>query len=204
MTLELFPFHQVDFKNAIEARAIRKEFAAGEVILREQMHVQAIPLIEKGLLGVYRTEESGKEMLLYYIRPGESCIMSFLAGMHQDTSKIQAIAEEETTLLLLPIQDVSNWIKLYPEWIDYIFKLYHQRFEELLNVVNALAFQKMDDRLAQHLKKKADITGQRELMVTHQQLADELGTTREVISRILKQMEKNGLVTLLRNKIILM
>ena len=197
------PFHQKEFQDAIAANAVKKQFKAGEVILREQVHVQMIPLITKGLLGVYRTDEAGREMLLYYIRPGESCIMSFLAGIHQDTSKIKAVAEEDTEMLMVPMSQVTEWIKIYPEWIDYIFKLYHQRFEELLEVVNAVAFHKMDDRLWHHLTKKAEITGSKEFSLTHQQLADEMGSTREVISRILKQMEKNGLVQLHRNKILL-
>ena len=107
----------------------------------------------KGSIRVLRTDEDGREILLYYIKAGESCIMSFLGGMHQDTSKIKAVAEEETEILFIPIDKVSLLIKDYPEWLDYIFRLYHKRFEELLDVVNAIAFKKLDERLLDFIRK---------------------------------------------------
>jgi CRP/FNR family transcriptional regulator len=151
-----------------------------------------------------RTDEDGREILLYYIKAGESCIMSFLGGMHHDTSKVKAVAEEETEILFLPIDKVSLLIKEYPEWLDYIFRLYHKRFEELLEVVNAVAFKKMDERLLNFIKKKCNLTNSRTLNVTHEQLANELGTARTVVSRLLKQMEDEGLVKLGRNNIFLL
>ena len=151
-----------------------------------------------------RTEEDGREILLYYIKAGESCIMSFLGGIHHDTSKIRAIAEEETEILFIPIEKVNLLIKDFPEWLDYIFRLYHMRFEELLEVVNAVAFKKMDQRLLDFLKKKSTLTNSNTLNMTHEQLANELGTARVVVSRLLKQMEENNIVNLGRNKITLL
>ena len=150
-----------------------------------------------------RTDEDGREILLYYIRPGESCIMSFLGGIHNDTSKVIAIAEEPTEILFIPIDKVNELIREYPEWLDYIFRLYHRRFEELLEVVNAVAFKKMDERLLAFIKKKSEMTNNKVINVTHEQLANELGTVRVVISKLLKQMEEEGLVELGRNKITL-
>lgn len=89
-----------------------------------------------------RTDEDGREILLYYIKQGESCIMSFLGGIHQDTSKVKAIAEEDSEILFIPIHAVGMLLKEYPEWLEYIFSLYHKRFEELLDVVNAVTFKK--------------------------------------------------------------
>ena len=151
-----------------------------------------------------RTDEDGREILLYYIKPGESCIMSFLGGMHHDTSKVRAIAEEETEILFIPTDQVSALIREYPEWLDYIFRLYHKRFEELLDVVNAIAFKKLDARLLDFIRKKCALSGSQTISVTHEQLANELGTARAVVSRLLKQMEDEGLVQLGRNKISLM
>lgn len=199
----LLPFHQKDFTEEIEASAIVKSLKAGEQIVGMNKFIQVIPILNSGLLGVYRTDDDGRDMLLYYIKPGESCIMSFLAGINNDTSKVKAIAEEDSELTLVPIDKVTQWVRKYPEWTDYIFKLYHQRFEELLNVVNSIAFQKMDERIWQLLMKKSKLSNSKEIQVTHQQLADELGSTREVISRLLKQMEKTGIVSLGRNKITL-
>lgn len=178
-----------------------KTFPEGEAILNENAYIRAIPIVVSGSIKVMRTDDEGREILLYYIRAGESCIMSFLGGLHHDTSKVKAVAEEETEVLFLPVDKVSELIKEYPEWLDYIFRLYHKRFEELLDVVNAVAFKKMDERLLNFIKKKTEISGAKTLYVTHEQLANELGTARVVVSRLLKQMEDEGLVKLGRNKI---
>lgn len=180
---------------------ISKTFREGDTILRENAYVHSIPIVMSGTVKVLRTDDDGKEILLYYIRPGESCIMSFLGGIHQDTSKVKAVVEEDSEILFIPIDKVSALIKEYPQWLDYIFRLYHKRFEELLEVVNAIAFKKMDERLLQLLHKKAEVSGSKNLHVTHEQLSQELGTARVVISRLLKQMEDEGLVQLGRNKI---
>jgi CRP/FNR family transcriptional regulator, anaerobic regulatory protein len=129
--------------------------------------------------------------------------MSFLGGIHNETSKIKAIVEEDAEILFIPVEKASEWVKKFPEWSDFIFKLYHKRFEELLSVVNAIAFQKLDERLLQLLTQKSKLTHSKEIVVTHSQLAEELGTAREVISRVAKQMENEGLIRLSRNKITL-
>jgi CRP/FNR family transcriptional regulator len=181
-----------------------KTFSEGDIILNDNSYIKAIPIVTTGSIRVMRTDEDGREILLYYIKAGESCIMSFLGGMHHETSKIKAVAEEETEVLFIPIDKISFLIKEFPEWLDYIFRLYHKRFEELLEVVNAVAFKKMDERLINFIKKKCELTQSKTLVVTHEQLAHELGTARVVVSRLLKQMEDEGLVKLGRNKITLM
>ena len=184
--------------------SVHKTFEEGDVILQENAHIRSIPIVTSGSIRVMRSEGDEKEILLYYIKAGESCIMSFLGGLHNDTSKVRAVAEETTDILFVPVTKVKELIREYPEWLDYIFRLYHQRFEELLEVVNAVAFKKMDERLLLFLEKKADISQSRILSVTHEQLAAELGTARVVVSRLLKQMEVEGLVKLGRNKISLL
>jgi CRP/FNR family transcriptional regulator len=181
--------------------SVPKTFAEGDVILQENAHIRSIPIVTSGSIRVMRSEGDEKEILLYYIRSGESCIMSFLGGIHNDTSKVKAIAEEETDILFIPVHKVKELIKEYPEWLDYIFRLYHQRFEELLEVVNAVAFKKMDERLLLFLQKKSEVSQSQTMTITHEQLAAELGTARVVVSRLLKQMEVEGLVRLGRNKI---
>ncbi|HRO76103.1 MAG TPA: Crp/Fnr family transcriptional regulator, partial [Crocinitomicaceae bacterium] len=114
-----------------------------------------------------------------------------------------AEVEEDAEVLFLPIDKVSSFIKAYPQWLDYIFRLYHKRFEELLDVVNAIAFKKVDERLLDLLYKKEELTGSKTLNITHEQLANELGTARVVVSRLLKQLEEIGKVKLGRNKIVL-
>lgn len=184
--------------------SIRKEYQAGSIILNENSSIRSIPIVTNGTLKVIRTEEDGREILLYYIKAGESCIMSFLGGMHNETSKVKAEVEEDAEILFLPMDKVALFIKEYPQWLDYIFRLYHKRFEELLEIVNAIAFKKVDDRLLSLLYKKQELTENNILNITHEQLANELGTARTVVSRLLKQLEEIGKVKLGRNKIILM
>ena len=180
---------------------IHKKYKAGDVILNENSHIRSIPIVIMGVLKVTRTEEDGREILLYYIKAGESCIMSFLGGMHNETSILKAEVEEDAELLFLPLDKVSLFIKEYPQWLDYIFRLYHKRFEELLDIVNAIAFKKVDERLLSLLRKKAELTHSQSISITHEQLANELGTARVVVSRLLKQLEDSGMVKLGRNKI---
>ena len=181
-----------------------KSFEEGETILNENAYIKAIPIVTKGSIRVMRTDEDGREILLYYIKAGESCIMSFLGGLHQDTSKVKAVAEEATEILFIPIEKVISLIKEYPQWLEYIFRLYHKRFEELLEVINAVAFKKMDERILNFIQKKCEMAQSKTISITHETLSLELGTARVVVSRLLKQMEDAGLVKLGRNKITLL
>lgn len=196
---DFFPYPGVIEK--LRDGGIEKTFQAGEVILRENAYVRSIPLVMKGMIRVMRSHDDGREILLYYIRAGESCIMSFLGGLHHDTSKVSAIAEEETEILFVPVEKITQLMKDDPAWTDYFFRLYHKRFEELLEAVNAIAFKKLDERLIDFIEKKVSLTGNKQLSITHEQIAGELGTSRVVISRLLKQLEDEGQVKLERNRI---
>ncbi|MBS1773322.1 MAG: Crp/Fnr family transcriptional regulator [Bacteroidetes bacterium] len=190
-------------KEELYAIGTTKTYAEGEVIMNENSYIRAIPIVISGSIRVMRVDEEGREILLYYIRPGESCIMSFLGGIHHETSKVKAVAEENVEILFIPIDKAGILIKENSEWLDYIFRLYHKRFEELLSVVNDVAFKKMDDRILQFLKEKQKLSGSNEITITHNALAEELGTSRVVVSRLLKQLESEGQVKLGRNKILL-
>ncbi|WP_294202638.1 Crp/Fnr family transcriptional regulator [uncultured Chryseobacterium sp.] len=183
---------------------VTKTYHEGDIILDENSSIRSIPIVMKGMMKVIRTEEDGREILLYYITAGESCIMSFLGGMHNEKSIVKAEVEEDTEILFLPVDKVSLFIKEHPEWLDYIFRLYHKRFEELLDIINAIAFKKVDERLLTLLYKKSEIQDSKTLIITHEQLANELGTARVVVSRLLKQLEDSGKLQLGRNKIILL
>ena len=204
------PVLNTEFKSSPElleqlyAHGISKTFEAGTVILNENASIRSIPIVTRGSIKVIRTDEDGREILLYYLQAGESCIMSFLGGMHHETSKVKAEVEEEAEILFLPVEKVSLFIREYPQWLDYIFRLYHKRFEELLEIINAIAFKKVDERLLNLLQKKEKLTGNKTILVTHEQLAAELGTARVVVSRLLKKLEEEGAVQLGRNKIILL
>ncbi|WP_449388247.1 Crp/Fnr family transcriptional regulator [Chryseobacterium lineare] len=193
-----------EFKKEIASNENLKLFPAGTVILDINSYIHYIPLVVSGSIKVIRTEEDGREILLYYLTPGESCISSILSGLTQDTSKVKVVVEEDAEILMISLQQSKEWLRKYPEWTDFIFGLYQRRFEDLLEVVNSVAFQKADTRLLHLLNQKAQLYKSKELNVTHQQLADELGITREAVSRVLKQIETDGKIKLSRNKITLL
>ena len=162
-----------------------------------------MPLLLKGQLRILREDDEGHELLLYYIRPGETCAMSLTCCSGNAVSNVRAIAEEDTELLLLPIQIIDEWTTKYPSFKSFILKTYQKRFEELLNTIDSIAFHNLDDRLSQLLKHKSEKEGS-ELKTTHQELANQLNSSREVISRLLKQMERKGKIQMGRNKITLL
>ncbi|HEY9486903.1 MAG TPA: Crp/Fnr family transcriptional regulator [Chryseosolibacter sp.] len=178
-----------------------KTLAPDSVMLGDSDYIKHIPIVLSGSIKVLRQDEDGREILLYYIKPGESCIMSLLGAATNSTSKVKAVVEDAAEVLMLPVHKASDLIKENPRWLEFIFQLYNKRFEELLSVVNAIAFQKVDIRLWHFLLTKMNMSGTTELNITHQQIADELGTAREVVSRLLKQLEKDKKVALSRNKI---
>jgi len=178
-----------------------KTFSADTVLIDENDYIKFVPIVLNGSLKVFKLDDDGREMLLYYIKPGESCVMSFLGATCNGTSKIKAVVEEEAEVLVLPVHKATELIRENPQWIQFIFELYNRRFEELLSVVNAIAFQKVDVRLYDLLKTKVKMLKTDELNMTHQQIADELGTAREVVSRLLKQLERDKKISLGRNKI---
>lgn len=176
----------------------------GDVLLQEHSTIRNIPIILKGSVKVYQTDDDYREMLLYTLKEGDTCIMSFLGGLYNDVSKIRAVSDEESEVLLIPVEKLGVLTRKHPEWNNYIFRVYHQRFNELLEVVNAVAFKKMDERLLNYITSQVKLTGNTSLEITHEELANELGTARVVVSRLLKQMENEGLVQLGRNKITLL
>ena len=173
--------------------ALRKDFKAGEMILREGEYVKVIPVVLSGLLKVF-TRYEDRELLLYYIAPEESCIMSFSSGLHGEPSQVFAQTEADSELLLLPVRELSGWIREHPEFSRMFLLQYRQRYSELLDTIHQVLFDRLHVRLYEHLKRKATLAGVQRLAISHQQLADALGTVREVISRTVKKLEAEGLV----------
>jgi CRP/FNR family transcriptional regulator len=190
-------------RSSLKNYGITRSFKAGDEIVSENAPINYIPIVLKGSLKVMQSDDEFREMVMYYLQPGETCVMSFLAALYNDTSKVKAVAEEDTEVVFIQIGKMRELMGKDPKWLNYVFQIYHKRFEELLDVVNAIAFKKMDERLLQFLKKKAEVSGSKDIKITHEQLGQELGTAREVISRLLKQMESEGLVELGRNRITL-
>lgn len=188
-------------RNELISLGTVKEMEAGCTMLSENSYIKNIPIVLSGSVKVMREDEDGREILLYYIKPGETCIMSVLGGINNETSKIKAIVEDKAEILMIPIEKANLLVQKFPAWNEFVLRLYNKRFEELLSVINAIAFQKIDQRILELLEKKRELSGNNEINITHQQLADELGTAREVVSRLLKQLERDKKIALSRNKI---
>jgi CRP/FNR family transcriptional regulator, anaerobic regulatory protein len=169
------------------------EIPAETEILREGQYVKVIPLVLEGLVKVF-TKYEDKELLLYYIQPNESCVMSFTASLKNEPSKVYAITDENCKLLLLPVDKVAQWIGEFPDLNNLFFQQYNLRYSDLLETINQLLFDKMDKRLLDYLKEKVALTKKNPIKISHRQIASELGTAREVISRVMKKLEQEAKV----------
>ena len=191
-----------DLKAELASISSIHKFEAGTVILKQGGYIKVIPLMISGLAKVFKQEsENGNEVLLYYIKPGESCAMSMITLLRNDTSKVKAVIEEDAEIVVIPADKALLIAKKYPKWNDFIYNLFNQKYEELLNVVEILTFSNKDKRLIEYLKKEARLKGSSILKTTHQQIAYDLGSSREVISRLLKKLETEGAIILRQGEV---
>ncbi len=181
-----------------------KNFSEGEIIMDYGKYIRMMPLIIQGTIKVLRKDESGREILLYYLSSSESCSMAYSCCMEAKKSEVKAIAEDDVELLAIPHLKLEEWLCKYPSWKNYIMRSFNERFLELLKSIESIAFHKLDERLVNYLKEKQRLSGSSLVKVSHHQIADELGTSRVVVSRLLKQLENDGHIILYRNEIKLM
>jgi len=179
-------------------RAEILEIEPGTIILKEHEFIKVVPLVLEGSIRLRKMDPTGREIIFYHIEPGESCILSITSCLNEKESKAEAIIETRTRLIPVQAERVRQWMDKYPTWRKFVVRLYYNRMSELLTLLDQVIFKSVDSRLVQYLKEKSV---NNEIKITHQQLAGALGTAREVVSRLLKQMEKDRLVTLERGKI---
>lgn len=196
-------FHEKGLREKIVEKCQVQMVPADTMILSEGAYVKVVPIVLSGLVKVFKQVDE-KEILLYYIQPSESCIMSISSSFKNEKSQVKAITEEDSELLLLPSQYIGDWQKLYPSMNQFIIDLYKKRFEDVLNAFNAVAFQKMDERIMDYLTNKSQSLSARKLTVTHQKIADDLGIARETVSRLLKKLEHDQRLSLSRGSITLL
>jgi len=179
-------------------------FKEGDVIMEYGKYIRMMPLIISGTVKVLRMDENGKEILLYYLSSNESCSMAYSCCVEAKKSEVKAIAEDDVELLAIPLNKLDEWICKYPGWKNYIMRSFNERFLELLKSIETIAFHKLDDRLIAYLKEKQRLSGSSIIKASHYQIADELATSRVVISRLLKQLENDKKIILYRNEIKIM
>jgi CRP/FNR family transcriptional regulator len=190
MIKKVFPqFDETPFVNLIAENAIYMHCKTDMVLMEIDALVQYLPLVLKGSIKVMREDESGKEILLYYIRAGETCAMTLNASYHQQISPIKAIVQEPTEVLLLPVHIIFEAARKYNSWQRFAFDAFNLRFDELLQVVESVMFRQLDERLWQYLIDKSKVLNTTILNISNQQIANDLGSSREVISRLIKQFE---------------
>jgi CRP/FNR family transcriptional regulator len=197
----LFPNFEPELLEIIEKESLHKTFAPGEIIIKSGQYIKSTAIVLDGMIKIYRENPDGGEFLMYYLGPGQACAVSMICALGSQTSEIMARAEEETEVLMLPVQLMDELMKQHKTWYQFVIQTYRSRFDELLAVVDNVAFHNMDERLEFYLKRYVDTTGKRQIELSHQQIADDLNSSREVISRLLKKMEQQKMVTLHRNMI---
>jgi CRP/FNR family transcriptional regulator len=194
-----YSFFEKELQDEILSVGVRKTFKSNESLIREGQFIASFPLVLSGLIRVSRTNDQGNELLLYYLKKDEVCAMSLTCCMAQQKSNVNALAEEPTEVILLPVEMLDKWISKYPSWKQFVMQTFQNRFRELIDTVDSIAFMKLDERLIKHFVDRNKKSGATTFSGTHQDLALQLNTSREVISRLLKKLEKDGKIELSRN-----
>ncbi|MFN8353761.1 MAG: Crp/Fnr family transcriptional regulator [Spirosomataceae bacterium] len=177
------------------------EVSEGHVLMRPGGYIRSVPIILEGSVKILRADEDGREALLYYLGEVDSCAMSLTCCLGRRQSEIMAVVEEKTQLILIPVEKVDEWMCRFQTWKQFVFNIYQRRFEDMLTTIDNVAFRKMDERVLYYLQQKVQSCNCAVISITHEEIANEMATSREVVSRLLKQLERLGKVKLSRNKI---
>ena len=196
-----FPYFEPALKKAISVEGRIVELGEGVEIIHEGQYIKSFPLLLEGAVRVSRVEPDGRELLLYYLNPGDVCAMSLACCMGHTKSNIRAITESKVTQVLLPLPCLDLWMMQFTSWKEFIMYAYRKRLEELLETIDSIAFKNMDDRLIKFFTDRQRTTGSTIFSGTHQEIALLLNTSREVVSRLLKKLELDRKIIISRNKI---
>ncbi len=163
--------------------------------------IKGVPLMLSGAIKISREDINGDELLLYYLEEGDSCTMTMAWEMGQQKSQIRAVTELPSQLIMVPLTAVEDWSTRFPSWRKFIFQSYHKRMEELLATVDSIAFDQLEKRLWEYLLEKKRVVKANTLSITHQTIAQEMHSSRVVISRLLKRLEVENKIRLHRNAV---
>lgn len=197
---QLFPNLEEGLYKDILKHGTIKEVKAGETLLKVGQTIRSTMLILDGLVKLYREDEEGKEFFIYHLDAGQACSLSMVCAAKHETSEVLAKAITDATVLAIPLEFMDPWMSKYKSWYQFVITSYRKRFEELLKTIDAIAFTNMDERLAHYLQKQVEKLGVN-LKMTHQEIAADLNSSREVISRLLKKMEAKHWVVIHRNSV---
>ena len=201
LPISMIRIFEKSLQEELQQEAQIRNFNEGDIIIEIDQYIKSIPIVISGTVKVIREDEEGNELFLYYVNAGSTCAMSLTCCMRDQQSQIRAIAEEPVELMVVPVKKTDQWMMQYRSWKDFVMQSYSSRFEELLHTIDLIAFHHMDDRLVSYLEKKALVHDSRTLNIKHQEIAIELSSSREAVSRLLKKLELMGKVKLHRNRI---
>lgn len=192
-----------ELEEDIAEKSIYKVFERGSVMIDIDDELQYIPLILEGVVKIVRRDHKNDEILMYFLEKGDTCAISFINCLNRSKSIFKGTVERETKALLLPVYQIEEWMINYRSWRQFIVDSYHHRLLEMVDAVDSLAFLKLDNRLIKYLKHQSEVLNTKKLLIKHQDIASDLHTSRVVVSRLLKKIEKEGHIRLGRNKIFL-
>lgn len=178
-----------------------KDFREGEKLMEIGEYIKKIPLLLEGAIKIIREDQREGEIVLYYIEEGDTCAMTLTCCLGETKSQVRSIAERDGSVVMIPVGKMDEWLVKYKSWRNFVLNSYNNRMNEMLTAIDSLAFMNMEERLCSLLRSKAKIYNSRFINNTHQELADELNTSRVVISRILKTLENEGIIQLNRKYI---
>jgi CRP/FNR family transcriptional regulator len=194
----LFPGLEEGLYDAILENAEIKEVSAGTPLLKVGQNIRSTMMVVEGTVKLYQEDEAGDEYFMYYISPGQACAVSMVCSFQAEQSQVLAKALTDVTLISIPIKFMDKWLSEFKSWHYFVIRTYRNRYEELLKTIHETAFKNMDERLEFYINRQVQQFGNT-IKLTHQEIANDLNTSREVISRLLKKMENNGWIALSRN-----
>lgn len=198
---QFFSQFEPALKSFLSENASLIHIPAGQVVLRPGQYIKNTMIIAEGRVKLYREGDEGGEFFMYYLEPGDACALTMICATKQETSEIMAKTIDDTTLLSIPISLMDTMMTTYKTWYYFVLETYRSRYEELLVVIDHIAFKDMDQRLYFYLQNQYQKLNVRDLKITHSEIAADLNSSREVISRLLKKMEQRGDIILHRNYI---
>ncbi len=198
---EHFPDFSPDLVEDIAKVAQLKHIPNGEIMMDVGNYIKSVPLLYNGMVKIFREDSDGHELFLYYLYPGEACAISFVCSVKESKSNVRAQTVRDCDFVIFPIKYMDEWMLKHKTWYQYVLQAFNHRFEDVLKTIDEVAFQRMDERLAKYLKKNVAAYDSNIISTSHQDIAYELNSSREVISRLLKKMEKDGMVKIRRGKI---
>lgn len=195
---KVFPAFDTELLEQMEADAQFRQVPSGTELMRPGQFIRSTILILSGLVKVYREDGEGNEFFMYYLKPGDGCALSMTCMVGSQTSTIAAKTVQDSEVIMIPLEKMDAWMSRYKSWYHFVVRTYRDRFEEMLQTLDSVAFRNMDERIEFYLKRHRDTTKSNIIPITHQEIAQELNSSREVISRLLKKMSERGKVKLHR------